>query len=249
MKNYLTIFLLFIAIGLFSQEVFYIHTVNIPQENQEHFEKIMTDYVTELAQDEISKGDIKAWYLMKRVPNIGEIDSDEPNYLWIHVFDSYEDMTAGNQWWNNSKEKYGIDPSILYSGFNGTTGGFYYWQTEKAIESDVKAQYLILNFARPKDLNSVMEVNQDVEKHFKKNLVKSGMTGWGYATRIAPQNSTNGTIMFWDVYDNLTNVMKHMAGGAALEGLDQSLFKKFEEANPDGWLNRLILEYVTGTTD
>jgi hypothetical protein len=55
--------------------------------------------------------------------------------------------------------------------------------------------------------------------------------------------------MFWDVYDNLTNVMKHMAGGAALEGLDQSLFKKFEEANPDGWLNRLILEYVTGTTD
>ena len=141
MKNYLTIFLLFITIGLFSQEVFYIHTVNIPQENQEHFEKIMTDYVTELAQDEISKGDIKAWYLMKRVPNIGEIDSDEPNYLWIHVFDSYEDMTAGNQWWNNSKEKYGIDPSILYSGFNGTTGGFYYWQTEKAIESDVKAQY------------------------------------------------------------------------------------------------------------
>ena len=149
----------------------------------------------------------------EKVPNIGEIDSDEPNYLWIHVFDSYEDMTAGNQWWNNSKEKYGIDPSILYSGFNGTTGGFYYWQTEKAIESDVKAQYLILNFARPKDLNSVMEVNQDVEKHFKKNLVKSGMTGWGYATRIAPQNSTNGTIMFWDVYDNLTNVMKHMAGG------------------------------------
>ena len=43
--------------------------------------------------------------------------------------------------------------------------------------------------------------------------------------------------------------MKHMAGGAALEGLDQSLFKKFEEANPDGWLNRLILEYVTGTTE
>ena len=73
MKNYLTIFLLFITIGLFSQEVFYIHTVNIPQENQEHFEKIMTDYVTELAQDEISKGDIKAWYLMKRVPNIGEL--------------------------------------------------------------------------------------------------------------------------------------------------------------------------------
>ena len=42
----------------------------------------------------------------------------------------------------------------------------------------------------------------------KRILNKSGMTGWGYATRIAPQNSTNGTIMFWDVYDNLTNVMK-----------------------------------------
>ena len=92
-------------------------------------------------------------------------------------------------------------------------------------------------------------MNQEVEKHFKKNLIKSGMTGWGYATRIAPQNSTNGTIMFWDVYDNLANVMKHMAGGAALEGLDQELFEKFEKANPDGWLSRLILEYVTGTTD
>ena len=95
--------------------------------------------------------------------------------------------------------------------------------------------------------DSIIEVNEDVEKHFKKNLVKSGLVGWGYASRIAPQNSTSASIMFWDVYDNLTNVMKHMAGGAALEGLDKSLNAKFEKANPDGWINRIILENITGT--
>ena len=41
--------------------------------------------------------------------------------------------------------------------------------------------------------------------------------------------------------------MKHMAGGAALEGLDKSLNAKFENANPDGWINRIILENITGT--
>ena len=247
MKKTFTILFLLLSFGLFSQEVFYIHTVNVPSENQENFENIMTNYVTELAQDEVSKGTIKAWYLMKRVPNIGENNPDGMNYLWIHVFDNYETMMAGNEWWNNSTEKYGIEPATLYSGFGGETGGFYYWQTEKTLESDTPGDFVILNFAKPKDLNTIIEVNKDVEKHFKKNLVKSGLVGWGYASRIAPQNSTSASIMFWDVYDNLTNVMKHMAGGAALEGLDKSLNDKFEKANPDGWINRIILENITGT--
>ena len=70
MKKTFTILFLLLSFGLFSQEVFYIHTVNVPSDNQENFENIMTNYVTELAQDEVSKGTIKAWYLMKRVPNI-----------------------------------------------------------------------------------------------------------------------------------------------------------------------------------
>ena len=90
MKKTFTILFLLLSFGLFSQEVFYIHTVNVPSENQENFENIMTNYVTELAQDEVSKGTIKAWYLMKRVPNIGENNPDSMNYLWIHVFDNYE---------------------------------------------------------------------------------------------------------------------------------------------------------------
>ena len=72
------------------------------------------------------------------------------------------------------------------------------------------------------------------------------MLGWGVATKITPQgNNPQGgkysTAMTYDVYDNLKNVMLHMAGGAAVEGLE------IDKLNPPNFSIRGIFRVVTGT--
>ena len=47
--------------------------------------------------------------------------------------------------------------------------------------------------------------------------------------------------MTYDVYDNLKNVMLHMAGGAAVEGLE------IDKLNPPNFSIRGIFRVVTGT--
>ena len=93
----------------------------------------------------------------------------------------------------------------------------------------------------------MIDLQADVEKHFRKNIIKSGMVGWGMATRIIPQAKDRSTAFWWDVYDSMENTMKHLAGGAAGEGFSKELLSDFNENLPNGWDNRVIFEIVTGT--
>ena len=82
--------------------------------------------------------------------------------------------------------------------------------------------------------------------HFEKMLNKSGLLGWGVATKITPQGKISqggdyATAMTYDVYDNLKNVMLHMAGSAAIEGLP------IEKISPANFSIRGIFSVVTGT--
>ena len=61
-------------------------------------------------------GIIKDWVLLKPIENVGEITEQEYNYVWVHIFENVEQMTNRTNWWLKSKEKFGIEPSVLYQG-------------------------------------------------------------------------------------------------------------------------------------
>ena len=71
------------------------------------------------------------------------------------------------------------------------------------------------------------------------------MVGEGMGTRIIPQAKDRSTAFWWDVYDTMENIMEHLAGRAAVEGLSKEHLLEFNENVPNGWGNRVIFEIVT----
>ena len=250
MKKIILLIILFINTNLlFSQEVFYLHAVKIAESEVERFEMIQMDYVTGLAQDAKNNGEIKGWALLKPIDNVGEMTEQEYNYVWVHVFENIDQMLKGNQWWMKSKEKYGIDPSGLYSMGDLMKSGYYYWKTEKQIETTDPGKYIIMNWATPKDLNKAISLADEISEGFKKSMKKEGMTEWGVASKVLPQGEDQSTIFFWDIYDSMKGAFKHMMNQGVLETINPDDFQEFFENMPDGWDGRGIFEIMTGTSN
>lgn len=247
MKNiFITLIFLISSNNIFCQEVFYLHAVKIDDDNIENFENIQREYVSVLAQDAKKDGIIKDWVLLKPIENVGEITEQEYNYVWVHIFENVEQMTNRTNWWLKSKEKFGIDPSVLYQG-ELEKSGYFYWKTEKQIVSSSDAEYIIMNWATPKDLNKALNMADELSEGFRKSMKREGMAEWGVATKILPQGEGQSTIFFWDVYNSLEGAFKHMMNQAVLSDLDPDKFSEFFENMPNGWDGRGIFEFVAGT--
>jgi hypothetical protein len=52
------------------------------------------------------------------------------------------------------------------------------------------------------------------------------MVGWGFASKINPQGKEYSSIMVWSSFNDLSNVMNHLAGYSVMKDL---LFEKFNK--------------------
>ena len=141
----------------------------------------------------------------------------------------------------------GIKPDILYGDIDTKADRRYFYKMELAIDGDSDGEWVILNFGNPDNVEQFLKDSEKIiMPHFEKMMNKSGMLGWGVATKITPQgkNSQGGdyaTAMTYDIYDNLKNVMLHMSGGAAIEGLP------IDKITPANFSIRGIFRVITET--
>ena len=240
-RNILFIFLLtFYSV---SSQIAVFHPVQVPGDQVETFEKIQTEYVQKIAQDAVDKGNLGAWALLKAF----NATSEDYNYLWVHLYQDVDQVVDKFTWWANSEEVLGIKPDILYGDIDAKADRRYFYKMELAINGDSDGDWVILNFGNPDNVDQFLKDSEKiVMPHFEKMMNKSGMLGWGVATKITPQgkNSQGGdyaTAMTYDVYDNLKNVMLHMSGGAAIEGLP------IDKLTPANFSIRGIFRVITGT--
>tara|TARA_B100002052_G_scaffold290605_1_gene309431 strand:- start:1215 stop:1946 length:732 start_codon:yes stop_codon:yes gene_type:complete len=240
-RNILFIFLLtFYSV---SSQIAVFHPVQVPGDQVETFEKIQTEYVQKIAQDAVDKGNLGAWALLKAF----NATSEDYNYLWVHLYQDVDQVVDKFTWWANSEEVLGIKPDILYGDIDAKADRRYFYKMELAINGDSDGEWVILNFGNPDNVEQFLKDSEKiVMPHFEKMMNKSGMLGWGVATKITPQgkNSQGGdyaTAMTYDVYDNLKNVMLHMSGGAAIEGLP------IDKLTPANFSIRGIFRVITGT--
>ena len=240
-RNILFIFLLtFYSV---SSQIAVFHPVQVPGDQVETFEKIQTEYVQKIAQDAVDKGNLGAWALLKAF----NATSEDYNYLWVHLYQDVDQVVDKFTWWANSEEVLGIKPDILYGDIDAKADRRYFYKMELAIDGDSDGEWVILNFGNPDNVEQFLKDSEKiVMPHFEKMMNKSGMLGWGVATKITPQgkNSQGGdyaTAMTYDVYDNLKNVMLHMSGGAAIEGLP------IDKLTPANFSIRGIFRVITGT--
>ena len=240
-RNILFIFLLtFYSV---SSQIAVFHPVQVPGDQVETFEKIQTEYVQKIAQDAVDKGNLGAWALLKAF----NATSEDYNYLWVHLYQDVDQVVDKFTWWANSEEVLGIKPDILYGDIDAKADRRYFYKMELAIDGDSDGEWVILNFGNPDNVDQFLKDSEKiVMPHFEKMMNKSGMLGWGVATKITPQgkNSQGGdyaTAMTYDIYDNLKNVMLHMSGGAAIEGLP------IDKLTPANFSIRGIFRVITGT--
>ena len=85
------------------------------------------------------------------------------------------------------------------------------------------------------------ETEKCVISHLKK-MKNIEMVGWGFASKINPQGKEYSSIMTWDSYNDLSNVIKHLAGYGVMKDLP---FEKFNEIID--WRNRYIMKVVSAT--
>ena len=240
-RNILFIFLLtFFSV---SSQIAVFHPVQVPGDQVETFEKIQTEYVQKIAQDAVDKGNLGAWALLKAF----NATSEDYNYLWVHLYQDVDQVVDKFSWWANSEEVLGIKPDILYGDIDTKADRRYFYKMELAIDGDSDGEWVILNFGNPDNVEQFLKDSEKIiMPHFEKMMNKSGMLGWGVATKITPQgkNSQGGdyaTAMTYDIYDNLKNVMLHMSGGAAIEGLP------IDKITPANFSIRGIFRVITGT--
>ena len=240
-RNILFIFLLtFYSV---SSQIAVFHPVQVPGDQIETFEKIQTEYVQKIAQDAVDNGNLGAWALLKAF----NATSEDYNYLWVHLYQDVDQVVDKFTWWANSEEVLGIKPDILYGDIDAKADRRYFYKMELAINGDSDGEWVILNFGNPDNVEQFLKDSEKiVMPHFEKMMNKSGMLGWGVATKITPQgkNSQGGdyaTAMTYDIYDNLKNVMLHMSGGAAIEGLP------IDKLTPANFSIRGIFRVITGT--
>ena len=244
-KIFLSLLLTSCFLSINAQEVFMFSPIIVADEDIESFEMIQKKYVTEMAQDAVNKGTIKQWALIKKVPGIGSPDN-KINYMWVGVYKNISQLANRDSWWMNTEEKFGIPSKVLFDSPEVERRGRYIYKTERQIQTDKPGKYVILNWATPDDLPKMIELQGSIEKIFRKSIIKSGMVGWGMATRIVPQKKDLPTAFWWDAYDTLENAMKHLAGQAASAGITKDLIQSFDKIVPNGWDNRVIFEFVTG---
>jgi hypothetical protein len=138
----------------------------------------------------------------------------------------------------------GIETSILYEGFSDLkTDRRYYYTMNQEIAALAPAQYVIFNFASSENLNLILEQTKNiVMPHFKKNMAASGMMGWGLGLKVTPQGTDYASMMTYNAYGNLENVIKHLSGGAAISSSPQN------KLNPIQWSMRPVMQVMGATT-
>jgi len=243
MKKLLSIIVLFCSFTSAQvYQTFSMHFVRI-EGDLEAFEKVQSMYMQKVAQNAVEKGDIAFWAFLKRV-RMDNIDDEEiSNYLFVQ---SNKDISAmlsdKNQWWENApnvlnKEEQEL-VAALQKSYEWTADHRHIFVDEVSIANGL-GSFIQFNFARPKDLNGFISENQTLWKnYFSSNMKKMNMVNWGVGRHIAPLSQRWSTVVTWDMFESLEDLMKYRIG----VGPPTPSKSKMSIYNPEGFRNSVIFQ-------
>ena len=165
------------------------------------------------------------------------------NFMWVNIYKDIKTVVQKGSWWGNSEEVLGIKPSVLYDyGDNIEADRRYYYEMKLQINGTDAPAFVIFNFTSPSDVDAMInQTKKYVMPHFLKKMKSSGMLGWGLGTKITPQGEEFSSVMTYDSYDSLENVMLHLAGKSVMEGLP------FDKLTPVDWTMRPVMRVISVT--
>ena len=243
MKKLLSIIFLFSTFaGAQVYQTFSMHFVRV-EGDLEAFEKVQTMYMQKVAQNAVEKDDIAFWAFLKRV-RMDNIDDEEiMNYLFVQ---SNKDITAmlsdKNRWWENASNVLTKDEqelvAALQQSYEWTADHRHIFVDEVSIANGL-GNYIQFNFARPKNINGFISENQTLWKnYFSSNMKKMNMVNWGVGRHIAPLSQRWSTVVTWDMFESLEDLMKYRIG----VGPPTPSKSKMSTYNPEGFRSSVIFQ-------
>jgi hypothetical protein len=238
-----------------AQRVFALHAVRI-EGNLEAFEKAETEFNAKVAQEAVNKGDILYWSLSK-VQKLNQLDSPgEYNYVFAQWANNIDELlSAKSAWWNYADKV--LTPAEIEQ--RNKLGASYKWVKDErniyVAEDEAydpgNATYVQFNFGRPANVSGFIAENKALWKPFYvKNMGKMNMKIWGVARRLTfpTLESSHSTIMSWDAFSSLEDLMKYRIG-LNIPGYSELLQKsKMGTYMPDGFSYAPILKILKTTT-
>lgn len=192
----------------FSQKQVSMHMyIHVAPENQSQFEHLEIDYWSKVAQNEIKKGNMTGWGLMK---NVGiDPNASEANYLIVNTFKNLEQAFKNQATW--STDFLGIEQGDISTEGIRKVISIRWYQNESSIQGD-NTKYTIFNYARPKDVGAFVKENIVLWKGIHEKMQKTTkLDSWGVHTRIHPQGvASKASIFTRDGFTNLYDAMNYL---------------------------------------
>ena len=243
-KTFLLLLIFTISINA-QQGLFVFHPVSINQSKLSEFETIQLEYGKKLAQSNVDNGSIEGWILLKKVRGIGNPEplANKIDYIWVHLYKNVKQLAEKSSKWDYKKVS-GKKGSELYAGMNRKTFGQFYYKIEKQIQTGNQGKFVLLNWCTPNDLDGCMKKADEISNRFTSDkMAEYGMTDWGMATRIIPQNKS--PLFFWDSYNTMEEVLNHLMFSSIVTDKEKAEIGEFI---PNGWDNRVIYEVLASTS-
>lgn len=236
-KIALPIFALFTLIA-FGQKPVSMHMyIKVTPEHQEQFERLETQFWSKVAKQEIEKGNMTGWGLLK---NVG-IDTPvtEANYVIVNTFKDIEQAFGNQATWDTSF--LGITPQEISTENIREVIAIRWYQNETSIPGN-DSPITIFNYGRPTDVAAFVNENKTLWKGIHlSNQKNTNLDSWGVHTRIHPLGvASKASIFTRDGFPTLLDAMKYLAFKEDNPYQKMAAKSKMNEIMPDGFGYTLI---------
>ena len=250
------ILLAFLAFGMQQAQAQYkfLQYRHVDEKSEAEFVKRETQYWSKIAKENIKSGKMQAWSLWKKVGVNGDPET-APNFLFVNDFVSLDQFDTLESGWANPEK---ILPNMKLAAIetNSFTKvvGTVITKTEANIEGNPK--FVVINYAKPTDVQAFVEENTNLWKPFFVKEQKSGfkLNGWGLQTVVYPQGSdVYFSALTWDGFSKLSEALDHIQYRPSSQSRFASIAKesKMNTITPNGFEKSPIYElvmYVDATT-
>ena len=240
MKKLLTTIFLLSAILTMAQKTVSMHMyINVATENQEKFERLEIDYWSKVAQEEIKKGNMTGWGLMKNI-GLNENNADA-NYLIVNTFKDLEQAFSNQANWDTSM--LGVTPEDISTENIREVKAIRWYQNESSIDGN-STNFTIFNYARPTSVADFVNENKNIYRDIHISMQKSTkLDSWGVHTRIHPKGTASKASIFTrDGFSTLLDAMEYLSYKDDNPYQKMASKSKMSEILPDGFGYTIIRE-------
>lgn len=204
----------------------------VAPEHQEEFEHLEIDYWSKVAQNEIKKGHMTGWGLMK---NIGlDTNASEANYLIVNTFKNLEQAFKSQATWDT--RFLGVEQGDISTEGIRKVVSIRWYQNESSLPGN-NTKFTIFNYARPKDVGAFVRENKTLWKGIHEKMKPTTkLDSWGVHTRIHPQGvGSKASIFTRDGFATLYDAMNYLRYKEDNPYAKMTIKSNMNEILPDGF--------------